>query len=132
MKFFTAEKSVFTNRGPYTGARGAVPSFPGSALLNAHGLNQAVRVCTLLGAEQPGFPATGPGLLGSPTSLGRSKLAALFQTKGTPDALPLSTTNRGNPESALSITLTDQPPKTAFAAPFQAAPYFLPFPNGRS
>src|SRR5262252_3896373 len=133
--FLTAEKSVFTKRGPFTGVRevdASVPSVAGSAfvLTKAQGLNQFCRVWTCAG--QSVRPPMLPPLFGSPTSIGRLNPAPPFQKKGTPDWLLLSMRKRGNPEIALSITFTDQPPKMALVAPFQLPPYFLPLPKGRS
>src|ERR1700694_3591330 len=89
------------------------------------------------GAVQPGFAATGPARFGSPTWLGRFRLLP-FHWKFTPDAFPplalvrLSTTKRGNPEVAFSMTSISQLPSTALTAPFQSPPYLFPLPNGRS
>src|SRR6476646_8941516 len=80
---------------------------------------------------QPGLPATVPALFGSPTWFGRWKVPPLYE-KNTPEPSPLSTTNRGNPDVALSIRSTCQFPKIAFVAPFQLLPKCLPLPNGRS
>ena len=60
---------------------------------------------------------------------GRLRLLPLF-SKFTPDPLLLSTTKTGNPEVAFSITVTSQLPRTAFTAPFQELPKFLPLPKG--
>src|SRR6266567_733075 len=125
------ETSVFTKRGPDTGARFAFPSSPGAAGTNAHGLNQFLRVCTWAGASQLGLAATGPPLLGSPTWSGRFKLLP-FHWKLTPEALALLITNNGKPDVTRSMTSTSQFPRSALTAPFQSAPNCLPFPNGKS
>src|SRR5579863_1670595 len=129
-----AEKSVFTKRGPYTGARGAVPSSPTvkacgvpglittvGAGTKAQGLNQFCSVWTFAGAAQPGFAATVPPWSGFPTSSGRFSTFP-FHMKFTPDWLLLFTTNSGNPEMAFSITLTFQPPKIELTGPPQLLP----------
>src|ERR1700690_2640542 len=64
-KFLISEKSVLTKSGPVTGARFALPSSPtvdedAFVEMNAHGLNQLLRVWIWAGALQPGLPATGP------------------------------------------------------------------------
>src|ERR1700680_3245692 len=121
--------SMFTKRGPDTGALGAVPSSPAGAGTKAHGLNHAESVCTWGSALQFGFAGTVPPLLGSPTMSGRFKLFP-FHWKFTPAWLELFTTNSGNPEMARSITSTSQPPAIALRAPFQSAPNALPLPHG--
>src|ERR1700674_5751470 len=68
-KFLITEKSVFTKRGPYTGARGAVPSSPIEAFAKAHELNQFCRVWIFVG--QPVLPPSSPARFGSPTKFGR-------------------------------------------------------------
>src|ERR1035437_391031 len=134
-KFLKAEKSVFTKRGPYSGARAAVPSSPVGAAMKAQGLNQFWSVCTWAGAGQVGVAATVPPLFGSPTSLGRFRLLPFHWklTKEPAEApLLLSVMNNGNPEVAFSITLTCQPPKTASGTALQSPPNRLPLPKGRS
>src|SRR5690348_9162462 len=129
-KCLIRDKSVFTKRGPDIGVRGALPSSPSGATIKAHGLNQAVIVFTCEGATHPGLAATGPGLFGSPTMLGRLRPLP-FHEKPTPELLTLSTANSGKPEVAFSITSTSQPPRRVLAAPFQLAPKRLPLPKGR-
>src|SRR5271165_223926 len=103
--------------------------------MNAQGLNQCDSVWTAEGAVQPGFDATGPATLGSPTWLGRFKLLP-FHAKFTPDPLKLplllATTKSGNPDVAFSIKFTCQLPRMAFAPPPQSLPNRLPLPNGKS
>ncbi len=102
--------------------------------MKAQGLNQLESVWTWVGAMQVGLAATGPALLGSPTSLGRFK-SFPFHEKFTPEPLKLLlrllTTNRGNPEMALSMTSISQLPKAVLSGPLQELPNFLPLPNGK-
>src|SRR5579885_685268 len=110
------DMSVFTNRGPLTGARGALPNSPGAAGWKHAVLNHSCKVGWLN--------------FGLHVMSGRFKLFP-FHWKLTPEALALSTTNSGKPEVALSMTSTSHPPSTAFTGALQSEPNCLPFPNGR-
>src|SRR5581483_1631857 len=116
-KCLNTEKSVFTKRGPYSGARFALPSVPGCA-----STKQLVskNFCTV-------------GLLNLPLQIwsGRVTFVPLFE-KFTPEVLLLATMKIGNPEEALSITLICQSPAIAFRGPFQLLPNCLFRPKGRS
>src|SRR5208283_3641725 len=81
---FDKDISRFTVLGPIKLLRPKSPRVPAAGTAKAQGLNQLLALCTELTTALPpawqaelGFAATGPGALGSPTTLGRSPRVGL-------------------------------------------------------
>ena len=128
-KFLTAEKSVFTKRGPHTGVRevaASVPSFPSGA---AHESARIEPVCQSVDLRVQGnpFAALFPPLFGSPTWLGRLKPVRRSRRRARRSGCCYRPRTAGILRVTFSITFTDQSPRIALVAPFQSAAELLAF-----